>query len=149
MTVNQRGQALIETPVFFLALAILLAGMVGFTQWISVREKLLLAAKQGALLYSSGHMKRAEVEQYMRRYLMTGSPALDPNGIKVSVGPLGGAQGWLYELDQCVAQYTRSGGWCALLGVAPSMKEKCVVKHAPRYGAPLQNLYGPAVPYGG
>src|SRR5579864_2283438 len=104
MMANHRGQALIEVAAFFITLPILLAGLVGFTQWISVREKLLLAAKQGALLYSSGHMKRAEVEQYMRRYLIAGSPALDPNGIKVSVGPFGSAQGWFYELDQSIAQ---------------------------------------------
>ena len=145
---KHHGQALIEVPVFFIALSILLAGLVGFTQWFSIRQKLLLAAKQGALLYSSGHMKRAEVRKYMRDYLCSGSPVLDPNGIKVSVGPLGGAQAWLYELDQSVAQYTQPGGWLSLLKVDPTIVEKCVVKHAPHYGTPFQTLYGPPVSYG-
>src|SRR5579872_4559444 len=148
MKMNHHGQALIEVAAFFMVLTLFLAGLVGFTQWISIREKLLLAAKQGALLYSSGHIQRAEVEQYMRLFLTTGSPILDPNEIKVSVGPMRGIQERLYELDQSVVQYAQPGGWCELLRVDPRMTEKCVVKHAPHYGAPFQTLYGPAVPYG-
>src|ERR1700690_1733345 len=102
---NVNGQALIETAVFFLALAVLLGGLAGFTKWFSVREKLLLAAKEGALLYSSGHWQRAEVEARMRQFLMAGSPPLNPDGIVVSVHPLSGLNAWTWELDESVAEY--------------------------------------------
>lgn len=145
---NRRGQALIETAVFFMALAVLLGGMAGFTKWFSVRQKLLLAAKEGALLYSSGHWQRGEVEMRMRQFLMAGSPPLNPDGIQVSVHPLSGKMAWFWELDESVAEYAPPGGWNYLLGANPKITEKCVAKHAPHYGAPLQPWLGPAVPYG-
>lgn len=146
---NTRGQALIETAVFFLALSVLLGGLAGFTKWIAVREKLLLAAREGALLYSSGHWQRSEVEDRMRQFLTNGSPPLNPDGIQVSVHPLSGSiMGWFSGLDESDAQYTPPGGWNYLLGANPTIKEKCVIKHAPQYWAPQQPWGGPAVPYG-
>ena len=145
---NNHGQALIETATFFLALSVLLGGLCGFTKWIAVREKLLLAAKDGAILYSSGHWQKAEVEEHMRQFLMAGSPPLNPDGIRVSVGPMPGLNAWTWEFDQSMAEYTPPGGWHYLLGADPKMTEKCVVKHAPHYWAPMQPIGGPAVPYG-
>ena len=146
---TDRGQTLIETAVFFLALSVLLGGFAGFTKWMAVREKLLLAAKEGALLYSSGHWQRAEVEEHMRQYLVTGSPPLNPDGIDVSVHPLKGSPGRKWELDESMAEYTPAGGWNYLLGADPKMTERCVVKHAPHYWGPSQPWTGPALPYGG
>src|SRR5258708_1610253 len=135
---NNHGQSLIETTVFFLAVSIWLAGLTGFTKWIAVREKLLLAAKEGALLYSSGHMKRADVEMRMRQFLIVGSPRLNPDGISVSVHPASGVQAWTLELDESIAAYTPPQGWYSLLGADSKMTEKCVIKHAPHYWAPIQ-----------
>jgi Flp pilus assembly protein TadG len=145
---DNHGQALIETAVLFMALSVLLAGLVGFTKWFAVREKLLLAAKQGAFLYSSGHLERAEVEQRMRDFLSTGSPALNPSGISVSVHPMSGLNAWTLEIDESIAAYTPAQGWYYLLGADPTVTEKCYIKHAPHYWAPLQPWGGPAVPYG-
>ena len=145
---KNEGQALIETAVFFLAMSVLLAGLAGFTKWFSVREKLLLAAKEGALLYSSGHWERSEVEGRMRQFLTAGSPPLNPAGIVVSVHPLKGVMAWTWELDESVAEYTPPGGWCYLLGADPKISETCVIKHAPHYWAPIQPWGGPAVAYG-
>ena len=145
---NHKGQALIETAVFFLALSVLLTGLAGFTKWMAVREKLLLAAKQGAFLYSSGHWEKAEVENRMRQFLTSGSPPLNSSGIRVSVHALSGINAWFWELDESVAEYTPPGGWCYLLGAPSTIKEKCVIKHAPHYWAPLQPWGGPAVAYG-
>src|ERR1700690_4020927 len=128
---NVNGQALIETAVFFLALAVLLGGLAGFTKWFSVRQKLLLAAKDGALLYSSGHWQRSEVEARMRQFLIAGSPPLNPDGVQVSVHPLAGPWAWYWELDECVAEYAPPGDWNYLLGADPKITEKFVVKHAP------------------
>jgi hypothetical protein len=145
---NTKGQALIEVAVFFMSLSILLAGLCGFTQWVMTRQKLLIAAKQGALMYSSGHMTRPEVEQQMRHFLETGVPAMNSKGIQVTVGPLSGLNAKFNELDQSIAGYTRPGGWYSLLGVDAHMEEKCVIKHAPHYWAPFQTWSGPAVTYG-
>jgi len=145
---NKRGQALIEVAVFSFSLSILLGGLAGFTKWFAVREKLLLAAQQGALLYSSGHWKRSEVENRMRQFLIGGSPPLNPDGIRVSVHPLSGINAWTWEFDESVAEYVPPGGWNYLLGADPKISEKCVIKHAPHYWAPIQPWGGPAVPYG-
>ena len=144
---NKKGQALIETAVFFLALSVLLAGLCGFTKWMAVRLKLLTAAKQGAFMYSSGHMQKQEVEQRMRQFLTTGSPALSAQGINVSIHSLDGVTNHFFEFDESVAQYTRPGGWYRLLGADPVITEKCVVKHAAHYWAPVQPWGGPAVAY--
>ena len=145
---NKHGQALIETAVFFMALSVLLAGLVGFTKWFAVREKLLLAAKEGAFLYSAGHLERAEAEQRMSQILSTGYPALNPDGISVSVQPVSGFTDWAWEFDEGVASYTPPGGWSYLLGADPKITETCFIKHAPHYWAPIQPWGGPAVPYG-
>jgi hypothetical protein len=149
---NCKGQALIEVATFFMALSVLLGGLCGFTKWIIVREKLLLAAKQGAFLYSSGHMTRAEVENSMRQFLIGGTPPLNPDGIYVSVHSRGTALSWAdryWQIDESVAQYTPPGGWNYLLGAEATMKETCVIKHAPHYWDPILRVAGPAVPYGG
>lgn len=145
---NNKGQALIQVAVFFLAFSLLMAGFCSFTKWMAVRLKLLVAAKQGALMYSSGHMKRAEVEQRMRQFLVSGFPALSSQGVFVSVHPMAGWVNRFNELDECVAEYRRPGGWHTLLGVRTILSEKCVVKHAPHYWAPIQPWGGPGVPYG-
>jgi len=145
---NPKGQALIEVAVFFMSLAILLAGLCGFTQWMMTHQKLMMAAKQGALMYSSGHMTRQEVEQEMRRFLETGAPPLDPTGIQVSVGPLSGLSAKMADLDESIAAYTSPKGWYAILGLNPHLEEKCVIMHAPHYWAPFLSWGGPAVPYG-
>ncbi len=145
---NDHGQALIEMAAFFMSLAVLLGGFCGFTKWVAVRQKLLLAAKEGALLYSSGRLTRAEVESQMRQFLLTGSPALHPRGIQVSVGPRPGMVAWASELDESVASYTPQAGWHYLLGAKANLSEKFVIKHAPHYWGPLQPWGGPAVPYG-
>lgn len=146
---NRRGQALIEVAVFFMALSVLLAGLCGFTKWIMVRQKLLIAAKQGALMYSSGHMQKSEVEKRMRKFLIAGSPALSAEGLRVSVHAMSGWNNRFNELDESIAEYTSPGGWCRLLGADPRITEKCVIKHAPHYWDPILRLSGPAVAYGG
>jgi hypothetical protein len=145
---SKRGQALIETAVFFLVLSVLLGGFAGFTKWFVVRQKLLLAAKLGALLYSSGHWKKPEVEARMKQFLITGTPALTPAGVRVSVGPHAGLESWIFELDESVASYTPPRGWHSLLSADLTLTEKFVVKHAPKYWAPFQQWAGPAVAYG-
>jgi hypothetical protein len=145
---NDQGQALIETAVFFMALSVLLAGLAGFTKWFAARQEVMLAAKEGALLYSSGHWKRSEVEARMRQSLVSGVPQLNPEGINVSVHPKAGLGAWFWELDESVVEYTPPLGWGYLLGADLKISEKFVVKHAPTYGPPYQRWYGPAVPYG-
>ena len=145
---NCKGQALIEVAVFFMSLSILLAGLCGFSKWITVRQKLLLAAKQGAFMYSSGHMEKAEVEERMRQFLIKGTPPLNPDGIHVSVHPLSGFKNKFWNLDESVADYVSPGGWCYLLGADPKITEKCVIRHSPHYWDPILLMAGPAVPYG-
>jgi hypothetical protein len=145
---NRQGQALIEAAAFFMELAVLSAGLCGFTRWMLVRQKLMIAVKQGALMYSSGHMTRAEVEQRMRLFLQAGMPALDPGQVHVAVRPVPGLSARFYGLDEAVAGYTSPSGWFYLLGADRHMEEKCVIMHAPHYWAPIQPWGGPAVAYG-
>lgn len=131
------GQALIEVAAFFMALAILIGGLCGFTKWFAIRQKLLLAAKEGALLYSSGRWTRAESEARMRQMLTTGILPLEAGGVRVSLGPRPGVLSRVAGLDVCEAAY-----------VPLRLSERLVVLHAPRYWGPLQPWAGPAVPYG-
>jgi hypothetical protein len=145
---NERAQSLIEVETFFMALSVLLAALLGFTRWMAIREKLLLAAKQGALLYSSGHVQRAVAEQEMRRFLTSGSPVLDPGGIAVSIHSRSGIQSWWFELDEVFAEYTAPKGWYPLLGLDSRIRETCVIKNAAHYWLSGPFPGGPAVPYG-
>jgi len=142
---NNGGQALIETVAFFLAFSILLTVMCSFTKWMAIREKLLCAAKEGALLYSSGTQTRADVKAVLTRYLTHGSPELDPKGIRLYVGAKAGLIAYGGEFDQIRVGYVRPGGYYSIIRLDPFVEETCVVKHAPRYYAPFQPWGGPAI----
>jgi Flp pilus assembly protein TadG len=141
------GQALIEVAMFFMAFSVLLAGFCSFTKWIAVRQKVLLAAKQGALLYSSGHYREPDVRQVMLKYLETGSPELDPSAVTISIGRKRGAVAWSFELDEVRVRYAKPGGWHDVLKIDFDVEEACVIKHAPHYWAPIQPWGGPGVPW--
>jgi Flp pilus assembly protein TadG len=144
---TSRGQALVEVAAFFMAFAVLMAAFCSFTHWIAIRQRLLLAAKQGALLYSSGHYRQTEVKAVMRDFLKTGSPALDPANVSISIGRKSGAIAWTFELDEVRVRYTRPRGWHRVLLLGTSLEEVCVIRHAPRYWAPSQPWGGPGVPW--
>lgn len=145
---SERGQALVETAVFFLAIAVLLGGFCGFTKWFVVRQRVLLAAKEGALLYSSGRFTRGEVESRVRSLLRKGSPALSGSGLRIDLRTREGRVAWALEIDECQVSYTPPRGWHTLLGVPAAVSETFAVKHAPKYWGPLQPWGGPAVAYG-
>ena len=142
---SARGQALVEFSIFFLTLGILMIGVLAFTQWMQTRQKLLLACKEGALLYSSGRVKAPEAEHCVRDFLATGAPPIDTSGIEISIGREGGVAGTYYQLDRVVVRYRPPSGWNRLLNFNEPMEEICIVRHAPSYGVPYQHLYGPPV----
>jgi hypothetical protein len=147
MKMNQRGQALIETVAFFMAFSGLIICLLGLTQWFTVRQKLLVAAREAALLYSSGDIQRDKVQSLVSHYLTTGSPALAQERIKIDVGPYSGFQAKLFSLDQVTIHYTIQSSWIRAIGLNPTMEETCILKHAPHYGPPFQTLWGPPYPY--
>lgn len=128
---NNRGQALIEVAAFLLLSVSLLGCFLAYTQRFLVRQKMLMAARQGALLYSSGRVTEEEVLERLRRFLTSGFPALDGRRAEIWVGKCGGFHGLLYELDRVKVRYK-------------NMEESCVMKHAAPYGL-RQPLYGPPV----
>ena len=145
---NARGQALVEVAVFFLLLAVLLACLLGFTRWITLRQKLLLAAREGALLYSSGRMTVEEVQEHIRGFLRNGSPVMDVKRLEfVSMGPCPGWRAKVLELDQITLRYSSPSPWYRYLGIDPTLEETCIIKHASHYGPPLQKFFGPPLPY--
>ena len=142
-----RGQALVETAFFFLMFATLMASFLGFTKWFCVRQKVLLGAREAALLYSSGRMTVEEVQAQVRRYLTTGSPALVADRLQVDIGTYDGLQAQFLELDRITVRYTSQSRWYRYVGINPVMEETCIIKHAIHYGPPLQKFLGPPVPY--
>jgi hypothetical protein len=141
---NHRGQSLIEVVFFFFGLVFLLAGMTAFTQWFNVRQRLLIAAWEGAQLYSSGHFTKGEVESRVKRFLARGSPALDENQVQVSFNRPSWSDQW-YGIDHVTVSFSTKRGWYHLLGAYPTIKETITVKHAPYYWAPFQPWGGPAI----
>jgi len=145
--INERGQALIETAMFFLVFSTLMAMFLGFTKWFTIRLKILQATREAALLYSSGRMTSEEVGAQVRRYLTTGSPALASGRIQIELRHDSGPQSAFLELDRVTVRYRSESGWYRYVGLNPTMEESCIIKHATHYGPPLQKLLGPPVPY--
>jgi hypothetical protein len=142
---NRRGQALVEVAAFLFLTASLLGLFLGFTQRILVRQKILMAARQGAMLYSSGRFRADEVENLMRHFLANGFPSLEPSRMDLAAGRSGGFHGVLFQLDRVHVRYTIQSRWVRALGLNPTMEETCVIKHAAPYGLAWQPFYGPPV----
>jgi hypothetical protein len=138
---NKKGQALLEVVVFIIALTGLLSAIVTTTKWFLIRQKLLIAVRHGAMMYSSGHYQSDEVQVRIKRFLSTGHPALQAGAITVEVGRFAKRQS--YHLDEIRVRYSPPS--TALHLIAPVMEEKCYIKHAPRYGPPAQTFFGPPV----
>lgn len=142
---NNRGQALIESIPFFLFLFGLMVLLLIFTQWFLIHQKLLIAAREGAMLYSSGRQTKLEVDLRIRAYLEQGSLALPDSHLAITIGRFPGAQAHLFFLDEVKIQFTPTS-WLQRY-FSQTMEEKCVIKHAPSYGVPYQPLYGPPEPW--
>ena len=140
---SEKGQALIESIPFFLVLFGLLGALVVFAQWFLIHQKLLIAAREGAMLYSSGRFNRGVVRRKVCAYLERGSLALEDRRLKVEVGRWQGKQAKLFQLDEVKVSYLPHS-WLPRF-FEQTMEEKCVIKHAPHYGAPYQTRYGPPV----
>jgi hypothetical protein len=133
---NQNGHSLIEAAVFFFILAPLIGMMLGFTRYFQIREKLLLAAWEGAQLYSSGCIAPAEVQQKLNDFLSTGAPALPPDRIKFT--HMGKANlDFINEIDEVAVSYTVPRAWHYGLKLPLTVEEKCFIKHAPHYWDPV------------
>lgn len=144
MKANQ-GQALIEVVAFLMALILMIVCFLGFTKWFLVKQKLLSATRQGAMLYSSGRMSERDVKRHLRRYLTTGSPALVEGRLSIQVGHRIGFQDVLDQFDIVKVRYTSQSPWYQYTHLNPTLEEKCIIKHAATYGPDVQPLYGPAV----
>jgi len=147
MRITNKGQALIETAALFLVLTGLLECMLGFTQWFTLRQKMLLAAREGALLYSSGHFKSDEVKQMVNDFLQSGSPQFNPARLHVELS--GNLLYKAFQLDCFTVRYDATSRWMDVLGMDTHLEEKCTVKHAPQFGLQWQPLYGPPVSWWG
>jgi|GEM_PF-1973996 len=153
---NNRGQSLIEAAFFFLVLAPLIGMVLGFTHYFQIREKLVMAAWDGAVLYSSGCVSPAEAHAQVRTFLITGSPALDPAAITISRQRLTTMEGIYYQLERVTVRYQSPKRWHTLLNLPLTLEETCTIKHAPHYWDPLIEhlkipnappVHGPAYPW--
>lgn len=153
---NNRGQSLIEAALFFTVLAPLIGMLLGFTAWFQTREKLILAAWQGAQLYSSGCISPAEVDRQLREFLTTGTPMLDRTRIQIKLGRASGPSAIYYHLDKVSISYRSPQPWHRLLNLSQTLEESCTIAHAPHYWDPLMDLFpipnapplhGPAYPW--
>jgi hypothetical protein len=139
------GQALIETAVITPLIVLILAATVAFAQWLLIRQRLVIATREAAMLYSSGRMNSAEVQKWVKRYAARSRPLMSPEDIDIRTGRQSGWEAQLHHLDLIVVRY-RCPVWLGRY-FEPVMEEKCVIKHAPHYGPPIQTLYGPPIPW--
>ena len=140
---DNRGQALIESIPYVLIFAGFAGALFLFSEWFLIRQKLLLVAREGAMLYSSGHMTRQAVRRRMMHELTQGSPKLSAEGIAIVVGRAEGWQAHVFFLDRIGIQYRLRGS--LLRYFTPTLEESCTIKHAPHYGPPFQTILGPPV----
>lgn len=141
---NRSGQALVEWAVLLPLFTMLFLAIFIFGRWFAIRYELILAAREGALLYSSARMNRQEVQQHLLRNLRHGSPALRLQDEDVKVGQASGFQARLWELDEVRVRYGIPLLWKRWLKMQ-DMEEVCVIKHSPAYGpvgAPIGVHYG-------
>src|SRR5262249_42095868 len=97
---KNHGQALVECMAFTFAMALLLSVTVSFTKWFLIRERLLLAVREGAILYSSGHFRPSQVQDRLTHFLTMGIPALEASALRFSIGPAQGLQAQAFGLDE-------------------------------------------------
>src|SRR5689334_1077492 len=110
---DKGGQALIETVVLFMVLIGMVVCLLGFTKWFLVKQKLLLAVRQGAMLYSSGRVTESDVRQRLIQFLTTGSPVLVQNRIAIEIGSYNKSQFQWFgkQLDIVKIRYTSQSPW--------------------------------------
>ena len=143
---GNRGQATIETVAFFMTLTIMIVCLLGFTKWFLLRQKLLIGARHGALLYSSGRMTEEEVRQSLIKFFTTGSPTFSRGRLSIQIGsyrpdPIA----TIAQLDIVKIRYTSQSSWYRFTRLNPVLEEKCIIKHAVTFGPGLQPVYGPPV----
>jgi hypothetical protein len=141
----ESGQALIEAVAFFMTLILMVVCMLGFTKWFMVKQKMLMAVRQGALLYSSGRVTEEEVRQRLTQYLTSGSPSLVQNRLTIDVGGYTMLNPFSLndQLDIVRIRYKSQSPWYSFTNLNPNLEEKCIIKHAATYGPGLQPFYGP------
>ncbi len=141
---THKGQALAESLPFIPLMLLFLALMMLFTQWFLIRQKLLIAVRLGAFIYSAGRSTPAETQRQVMDYLTRPPLALETSRITLQVGRLkNNPQARMFELDEVRVRYQLTDRLSRLFG--QKMEERCVIKHASHYGPPYQTRYGPAV----
>lgn len=141
--VNRSGQALVEWAILLPLYVLLLAAILAFAKWFAIDQQLILAVRQGALLYSSGRMAAEQVEAEMKQGLAAGSPSISSDQVTITVGRSHDAQARRFELDAVTIRFHPTP-----LMQRFKFKERseiCVIKHSPAYG-PLGSPVG--IPYG-
>ncbi len=137
----RNGQALVEWALLFPLYALLWVGLFVFAEWFLIHQNLLMAAKEGAFLYSSGRLKKQEVEHRVQKTLKKGFPALDH--CQIIIQRRSGATAALCELEEIHVRYRPSRS--LLRYFANPLEETCVIKHAPRYRSVWPVRFGPPV----
>ena len=141
---NKSGQVMIECIAFFLVMAALLSCFLSLTKWFLIRQRLLVAVREAALLYSSGRFTKGEVEAHIKSMLAQGMPALASERVQVFCEPASGWQAHVLVLDHIRVQYRPTSAW--VRRAQPVMEEQCTIKHAAHYGPLSPKFWGPPVP---
>jgi hypothetical protein len=138
------GQTLVEWVVLFPLFFILFLGCVSYAQWFMIRQQLILAVHEGALLYSSGRMRIPEVKHRIKQTLERGHPALRIPEDQIYIGQSSDKQARLFQLDRITITYHPSQLILRFFRIQ-TMEESCTIKHAPPYGGTFWFKYGPPV----
>lgn len=141
---NARGQALIEWALLVPLFTLLMIGSVIFGQWFLIRQQLILAAREGAFLYSSGRLNKNDVKHQVQRTLVRGFPSIRLAEKDIVIQRVPGLNALLLELDQVTIRY-RLPQHMRIFFTLP-LEESCVIKHASPYRlAEWPLTFGPPV----
>ena len=144
---RRSGQAVVEWALIVPLYGLLFVGFFAFIQWFGIHQQLLIAAKQGAFLYSTGRIPKPQVRLIIQRELLRSHPSLRVSVRDIDIGPLEGFQGRLHKLDRVRVRYVPSERLLRFFSRSRPLEESCVIKHAPGYWKFFGAQVGPPVPW--
>lgn len=136
---GRQGQALIELLLVVGVLPAFLIAFLHFGHWFLTRQALVMAARYGASLYSSGRVPEKKAVERTLQYLRRHPLRLSVDRLEVEIGRQPGFLGRLHRLDRVKIRYP----WSSPLFPDQRrwLEEVCVIRHAPSYWV----LVGPPV----
>ncbi|MFH1353407.1 MAG: TadE family protein [bacterium] len=85
---SESGQAMVELIICLIVLPLFVTGIVRFGQTLIIQQRLLMAAKHGAILRSTDLVADTYVKSEIRKFLGDGKPKMESSQITVKLSKI-------------------------------------------------------------